>query len=199
MQSVTKMKVLVACEYSGIVRDAFLSKGHDAMSCDILETESPGPHYKGDVRDVLGWGNWDMIIAHPPCTYLANSGSRWLYEKPGRWEKMRNGAEFFRIFLDSAPKVAIENPVMHKHGQSIIGRGPDQRIQPWQFGHLESKGVCLWLQDLPQLVPTNNVYEQMMKLPAKDRNRVHYMGSGKGKERSRFFKGIAEAMAEQWG
>jgi len=192
------MKILVACEYSGIVRDAFLAKGHECLSCDVLETESPGPHYKGDVRDVLG-GSWDMVVAHPPCTFLANSGSRWLYEKPGRWEQMEQGAEFFKLFLGSAPKVAIENPTMHGHGSRIVGRKADQKVQPWQFGHLESKGVCLWLEGLPKLVPTNNVYEDMMKLSSRERNKVWWMGSGKGKERSRFFEGIAEAMAEQWG
>lgn len=192
------MKVLVACEYSGIVRDAFIRKGHDCISCDILDTESPGPHYRGDVRDIID-RDWDLVIAHPPCTYLANSGSRWLYEKPGRWEQMVEGAEFFKLFLDCAPKVAIENPVMHGHAVDIIGRKADQKIQPWQFGHLESKGVCLWLKGLPKLVETNNVNDEMMKLPSKERNRVWWMGSNKGKERSKFFTGIAEAMAEQWG
>ena len=192
------MKILVACEYSGIVRDAFLRKGHETMSCDILDTESPGPHYKGDVRDVLD-GSWDMVIAHPPCTYLANSGSRWLYEKPGRWGQMEDGAEFFKMFFGSAPKVAIENPTIHRHAKEIIGRGSDQRLQPWMFGHLESKAVCLWLEGLPPLIPTNNVYDSMMELPSKERNKVWWMGSGKAKERSRFFEGIAEAMADQWG
>ena len=192
------LKILVACEYSGIVRDAFTKRGHFAMSCDLLETESPGPHYKGDVRDCLD-GSWDMVIAHPPCTYLANSGSRWLYEKTGRWEQMEEGAKFFKLFFGSAPKVAIENPTIHGHAKSIIGQGATQKVQPWEFGHLESKGVCLWLEGLPKLRPTHNVYDDMMELPSKERNKVWWMGSGKGKERSRFFTGIAEAMAEQWG
>jgi len=144
-------------------------------------------------------GSWDMIIAHPPCTYLANSGSRWLYEKSGRWELMREGAEFFKLFMGSAPKVAIENPTIHGHARTIIGRGPDQKVQPYHFGHLESKGICLWLENLPKLQVTNNVYDEMMKLPSRERNKVWWMGSGKGKERSKFFEGVAKAMADQWG
>lgn len=193
------MKVLVACEYSGIVRDAFIRHGHDAMSCDILDTESPGPHYKDNVLDILSNQSWDLVVAHPPCTYLANSGSRWLYEKEGRWEQMKAGAEFFKMFFGSAPRVAIENPYMHKHGKSIIGREKTQVIHPWQFGHMESKGICLWLENLPPLTPSHVVYDEMMKLPVKERHKVWYMGSGKGKERSKFFTGIAEQMALQWG
>jgi hypothetical protein len=112
---------------------------------------------------------------------------------------MRDGAEFFKLFLGSAPKVAIENPTIHGHAKTIIGRPADQKVQPWQFGHLESKGICLWLENLPKLRPTNNVYDEMMKLSSKERNRVWWMGSGKAKERSRFFEGVAEAMASQWG
>ena len=132
------MKVLVACEFSGTVRDAFIRAGHDAMSCDLLPTESPGPHYQGDVFDVIGDG-WDMMIAHPPCTYLANSGVRWLHTQAGRLEKMEQGAKFFRDLLNyPIGRIAVENPIIHKHAAEIIGRRQDQAIQPWQFGHGET-------------------------------------------------------------
>lgn len=135
------MRVLVACEFSGAVRDAFIALGHVAMSCDLLPTEMSGPHYEGDVRDVLGDG-WDLMVAHPPCTYLTNSGVRWLHTKPGRWEQMREGAEFFRELLNAPiPRVAVENPIMHGYAREIVGRRADQVIHPWQFGHLESKAT----------------------------------------------------------
>lgn len=187
------MRVLVVCEFSGIVRDAFREKGHYAMSCDLLPTESPGPHYRGDVRDVLG-DDWDLMIAHPPCTYLANSGVRWLYEKENRWQDLIEGASFFRELLNAPiPHRAVENPVMHKWARKIVGRGPDQTIQPWQFGHGETKATCLWLENLPPLEPTEIVEGREA--------RVHRMPPGpeRSKERSRFFTGIAEAMADQWG
>ncbi len=188
------MRVLVACEFSGTVRDAFLRAGHDAMSCDLRPTESDGPHYQGPVRDVLG-EQWDLMVAHPPCTYLANSGVRWLHERGEcRWAKMMTGAEFFRSLLEAdIPKVAIENPIMHKYAKRIIGRGQDQIIQPWQFGHGETKAICLWLRGLPPLKPTNNVKGR--------KARVHRMppSAEREKERSRFFRGIADAMAQQWG
>lgn len=186
------MKVLVACEYSGIVRDAFLERGHDAMSCDILPTESEGPHYQGDVLDLLD-GGWDLMIAHPPCTYLANSGVRWLYEKEERWQKLINGATFFRTLLEAdIPKIAVENPIMHKWARKIIGRGPDQTVQPWQFGHGETKAISLWLHNLPKLKPTNVVEGREA--------RIHKMppSEERSKLRSRFFEGVAAAMAEQW-
>lgn len=187
------LKVLVACEYSGTVRDAFLRKGHDAISCDLLPTESPGPHYRGDVRHLLREG-WDLMIAHPPCTYLANSGVRWLFEQRDRWEKMAEGAGIFLDLLHAdIPRIAIENPIMHKHAVSLIGRRQDQVIQPWQFGHGETKAVCLWLKGLPLLVPTDIVDGREA--------RVHKMAPGpdRQKERSRFYEGIADAMADQWG
>ena len=145
------MKVLIACEFSGTVRDAFIKRGHDVISCDILDTDAPGPHYKGDVRDVLGDG-WDLMIAHPPCTHLAVSGARWFKDKlPEQAEALT----FVRALLDAPiDKIALENPV------SIISskvRKPDQIIQPWQFGHGETKATCLWLKNLPQLKPTNIV------------------------------------------
>lgn len=195
------MRVLVACEYSGTVRDAFLRRGHDAMSCDLLPTESPGPHHQGDVRDVIGYG-WDLLIAHPPCTYLANSGARWLYEDPDRWQHLIDGAVFFREMLEAPiPKVAVENPVMHKWARKIVGRRPDQTVQPYQFGHMESKRTGLWLRGLPLLRPTDDVEVDMRKLPAKERSKVHYASPGKDrwKVRSAFFAGIADAMADQWG
>lgn len=186
-------RVLVACEFSGTVRDAFIEAGHDAVSCDLLPTESPGPHIEGDVLDVLDRG-WDLMVAHPPCTYLANSGVRWLYERDLRWQKLIEGAAFFRKLLNAPiPYVAVENPVMHKWARKIVGRGPDQTIQPWQFGHGETKAICLWLKRLPPLRPTKVVHGREA--------RVHRMAPGedRSKERSRFYEGVARAMADQWG
>ena len=184
------MKVLVACEYSGIVRDAFIRAGHDAMSCDVLETESPGPHYTGDVRELLD-GRWDMIVAHPPCTRLTLAGVRWLHER-NLWSELDEACEFFRLFMGAAPKVAIENPQPHRYAVRRVGRNYDQKIQPWQFGHGETKGICLWLENLPSLMPTQIVEGR--------EPRVHYASPGKdrAKIRSRFYEGVAEAMAQQW-
>jgi hypothetical protein len=181
------MRVLIACEFSGIVRDAFLKADHDAMSCDLLPTESPGPHYQGDVRDVLRDG-WDLMVAHPPCTHLAVSGARWFTEKRVEQEE---ALRFVRCLLDAPiPHIALENPV------SIISarfREPDQIIQPWQFGHGETKATCLWLKNLPHLKPTNIV--------AGREARIHNMppGPDRWKERSRTLLGVAYAMASQWG
>jgi site-specific DNA-cytosine methylase len=181
------VRVLVACEYSGIVRDAFRDRGHDAMSCDLLESESTGPHYQGDVKDVLSDG-WDMMIAHPPCTHLAVSGARWFKDKQ---TEQAESLEFVRLLLEAdIPKIALENPV------SVISsriRKPDQIIQPWQFGHGETKATCLWLKNLPKLESTNVVEGREA--------RVHRMSPGpnRWKERSRTFIGVANAMAEQWG
>lgn len=185
------MRVLVACEYSGRVREAFAAKGHDAWSCDLLETEQPGQHIQGDVLELLD-GSWDLVIAHPPCTYLANSGVRWLKD-PGRWELMLEGARFFRRFLYCAPRVCIENPIMHGNGQRAVGCKPSQIIQPYQHGHGETKATCLWLRNLPLLMPSNEVSGR--------EQRVHLLppGPDRWKERSRTFEGIALAMAEQWG
>lgn len=145
------MRVLVACEYSGRVRDAFLRRGHDALSCDLLPTETPGPHYQGDVRAILGDG-WDLLIAHPPCTHLAVSGARWFKDKI---QEQAEALNFVRLMLDAPIKrIALENPI------SIISsriRKPDQIIQPWQFGHGETKATCLWLKGLPLLQPTSIV------------------------------------------
>lgn len=180
------MKVLVGCEYSGVVRDAFIARGHDAISCDLLPTEAPGPHYQGDVRDILNEG-WDLMIAHPTCTYLARSGARWW---PGREQEQAAAIAFVRsLMAASIPRIAIENPI---GALSSAIRPPDQIIQPWQFGHGETKATCLWLKNLPLLVPTHVVTGREA--------RIHRMAPGpeRGKERSRTYRGIAEAMAEQW-
>lgn len=195
------MRVLVACEYSGVVRDAFLSRGHDAMSCDLLPTDSPGPHYEGDVCDVLGDG-WDLLIAHPPCTYLTNSGVRWLYEQPDRWKHMIDGAVFFRLLLDApVPRVAVENPVMHRYARKIVGSRASQVVQPWQFGHPERKATGLWLRGLRPLTPTSDLRMEMGQLPRTVTDRVHYAAPGpdRWKLRSITYTGIASAMAAQWG
>jgi len=186
------MRVLVACEYSGIVRDAFINKGHDAMSCDLLPTESPGPHYQGDVMDIINDG-WDMLIGHPPCTYLCNSGVRWLHKREGRWGDMRKGTEFFKALLNAdIPKICIENPIPHKYAVEIIGRKYNQIVQPWQFGHGETKATCLWLKNLESLQPTDIVKGRKQRLhrlpPSKERAKL----------RSLTYKGIAKAMSEQW-
>lgn len=206
------MRVLIACEYSGIVRDAFIRAGHYAMSCDLLPSESDlGDHHQGDVMDVLLDG-WDLMIAHPPCTYLTNSANGSLYRTkpsksgalvgPARWAALIEGATFFRALLNAPiPRIAIENPVMNGHAQKIVGRRPNQTIQPWMFGHAESKGICLWLRGLPPLVSGEDVRGVMMQLPVAERNRIHYAAPGvdRSKLRSRFYEGVAAAMAEQWG
>ena len=195
------MRVLVACEYSGVVRDAFLAAGHDAMSCDLLPTDAPGPHYEGDVFDIIGNG-WDLMIAHPPCTYLSNSGVRWLHTDITRWPKLIEGGVFFRRLLTAdIPKVAVENPIMHKYAAAIIGARQTQVIQPWMFGHPEQKATGLWLRGLSPLVPTNDVREVMATLPIQDQQRIHYASPGpdRWKLRSTTYAGIAAAMAAQWG
>lgn len=193
------MRVLVACEYSGVVRDAFLARGHDAMSCDLLPTDVLGPHYQGDVRDVLGDG-WDLLIAHPTCTYLCNSGVRWLSTDPSRWAKMEDGAKFFLEMLNAPiPRIAVENPVMHKYAVSIIGRKHDQTVQPWQFGDDASKRTCLWLKNLPKLNPTDVLIKTRYsnQTPSGQNN----LGPSKDrwKLRSTTYPGFAKAMATQWG
>ena len=195
------MKVLIACEFSGIVRDAFIARGHDAMSCDLLPTERPGPHIQGKVLEILKFSSaiWDLMIAHPPCTYLCNSGVRWLYNKDGsqnyeRWENFHKAGEFFKCLLDTPiDKICIENPIPHKYAVHKIGRQYDQIIQPWQFGHGETKATCLWLKGLRKLGTT--------KLVAGREARIHKMSPGpnRSKIRSVTYEGIADAMAEQWG
>lgn len=181
------MRVLIACEFTATVRDAFIARGHDAMSCDILPSERPGPHYHGDVRDVLDAG-WDMMIAHPPCTFLAVSGARWFAERP---DSQAAALEFVRLLMNAPiPRIAIENPV------SVISsriRRPDQIIQPWWFGHGETKTTCLWLKRLPELRPTRVVDGREAV--------VHRMppSEDRGRERSRTYPGIGAAVADQWG
>lgn len=195
------MRVLVACEYSGVVRDAFLAAGHDALSCDLLPTDSPGPHYQGDVFDVIGDG-WDLMVAHPPCTYLTNSGVRWLHTQRDRWQGLIEGAAFFRDLLQAPiPRVAVENPVMHGWASRIVGCRQSQVVQPWQHGHPETKATGLWLRNLPPLTETNNVREHMLTLPKAERSRIHYASPGpdRWKLRSTTYAGIAQAMADQWG
>jgi hypothetical protein len=183
-------RVLVACEFSGVVRNAFTARGFDAWSCDTLPTEAPGNHYQCDVREVLD-RDWDLMIAHPPCTYIARSGARWLRERPGRIEKQKQALDFVRLLLDAPiPFIALENPI---GAISTHIRKPDQIIHPWQFGHGETKATCLWLKGLPHLAPTNIV-------PGRE-TRIWFMAPSedRAKERSRTYTGIAEAMANQWG
>jgi len=182
------MRVLVACEFSGTVRDAFIAQGCDAMSCDLLPTESPGPHHEGDIRDVID-DSWDLMIAHPPCTDLAVSGARWFPEKRADGRQQR-ALDFVQMLLDAPiERIALENPV------SVISsaiRKPDQIIQPWMFGHGETKKTCLWLKNLPLLEPTDVVEGRegrIWKLPPT---------ADRWKLRSITFPGIAQAMAAQW-
>lgn len=192
------MKVLVACEYSGTVRDAFIRMGHDAMSCDLLPTDNPGPHYQGNVFDIISNG-WDLMIAHPPCTYLSNAGARWLYAggklNKERYEIGLKAKEFFLSFLEAnIPMICVENPV-----PSSVFQLPrySQVIEPYEYGHPFKKKTCLWLKNLPELKPTNIVAErQSTKIPG---NWFNKGGKERQKERARFWTGIANAMAEQWG
>ena len=196
------MRVLVACEYSGTVRDALQARGHDAMSCDILPTDAPGDHFQGDVREVLYDKSWDLIIAHPPCTYLCNSGVSWLHKDEQRWAHLDMAANFFKLFLDvDCKRVAIENPIPHRYAVERIGRKYDQIVQPWMFGHTERKATCFWLKGLPKLVETDNVKAEMLTLPKREQQRLHYLppSADRAKLRSKTYQGIADAMAEQWG
>ena len=200
------MRVLVGCEFSGTVRDAFIRQGHDAISCDLLPTDAPGPHIQGDLLDVLKTraGEFDLAIFHPPCTYLSNSGVRWLYDPrtPTRWQDMVLGAAFFRRLLEAEiPRVAVENPVMHRWAREIVGRGPDQTIQPFHHGHPERKATSLWLRGLPLLQPTDDVEAEMKARPTSEAQRIWYASPGpdRWKLRSATYLGIAEAMAAQWG
>lgn len=186
------MRVLVACEFSGVVRDAFLAKGHDAMSCDLLPTEIPGPHYQGDVFDVIDYP-WDLMIAHPPCDHLSVSGARWFEEKKLQGLQQQGVSFFMKLAKADIPRIALENPVSV---MSTFWRKRDQQFQPWNFhGETESKAICLWLKNLPQLrLDTTEKPEVVTE-------RVWRMAPGpeRKKERSRFFPGVAKAMAEQWG
>ena len=197
------MRVLVACEYSGRVRRAFAAKGHDVWSCDMLESEDGSPnHIQGDVLNVIASQHWDMMIGHPPCTYLTNSGVCWLHKDPSRWQKLDDAAAFFLALWNAPIKLkALENPIMHKYARERVGVDKAQVIQPWMFGHMESKATCLWLSGLPILIPTLDVRAPMMRLPKNERERIHYLSPGpdRWKERSRTYEGIAQAMADQWG
>lgn len=201
------MKVLVACEFSATVRDAFRAIGHDAWSCDILPCEcDPAYHLQGDAIEIAYLQTWDLMIAHPPCTYLTNSGVVHLHSIPtrrgklprvhgaARWEEMKHAALFFEALLNAPiPRIAVENPIPHRYAVEAIGRKYDQIIQPWMFGHGETKATCLWLKGLPHLRPTNIV-------PGREQ-RLHKLSPGpdRWRERSKTFAGIAEAMAAQWG
>lgn len=196
------MKVLIACEYSGTVREAFRALGHDAMSCDLLPTERPGPHYQGDVRDLF-CEPWDLMIAHPPCTYLSVSGMHWTSRGLRDPNLTEEALDFVRLLM-AAPiaRKAIENPV------SVISsriRKPDQTVQPYQFGHDASKATCLWLENLPPLKPTEIVPPRLVEGRKRWANQTD-SGQNKlapsvdrWKDRSRTFEGIAQAMAMQWG
>jgi len=212
------MKILIACEYSGTVRDAFIKQGHDAISCDLLPTESPGPHYQGDVMDLLRDGRtaamiaphgFDLMIAHPPCTRLTNSGVRWLHNPPkGRtleemWQELDEGAEFYKLLRDAPiPKKAIENPIMHKYAKERINPGKRQVVQPWWFGDEAFKATGFELIGLPELVPTDKLNPPK---PGTDEHKrwsaIHRASPGpdRWKLRSTTFQGIATAIADQWG
>jgi len=191
------MRVLIACEYSGTVRDAFIRAGHDALSCDLLPTDVPGPHYEGDVRDILGDG-WDLMVAHPPCTHLAVSGARWFKDKQ---TEQAEALAFVRLLLAAPiPRIALENPV------SIISsriRKPDQIIQPYQYGHEATKTTCLWLKGLPHLVPTDIVGKGARHVTKSGKSLPEWYNlppsPDRWKIRSVTFPGIAAAMADQWG
>jgi site-specific DNA-cytosine methylase len=191
------MRVLIACEYSATVRDAFLARGHDAMSCDLLPTDAPGPHWCGDVREVLGMG-WDLMIAHPPCTHLAVSGARWFDKKR---DEQAAALDFVRLLMDAPiERIAIENPV------SIISsriRKPDQIIQPYEHGHEATKTTCLWLKGLPHLKPSNIVGKGARHVTKSGRSLPEWYNlppsADRWKIRSATFPGIAAAMADQWG
>jgi hypothetical protein len=196
------MRVLVACEYSGTVRDAFIRAGHDALSCDLLPTDVSGPHYQGDVRDVLADG-WDLMIAHPPCTYLCSSGLHWNKRVPGRQALTDEALEFVRLLLSApVPRIALENPIGCISTQL---RRPDQTIQPWQFGHDASKATCLWLQGLPPLMPTDTVAPRIVNGKRRWANQTDSgqnrlpPSADRWKIRSETYAGIAAAMAAQWG
>lgn len=194
------MRVLVGCEFSGIVRDAFRRRGHNAWSCDLLPTERRGPHIQCDVRKVLHW-KWDLVIFHPPCTYLSNAGVCWLKDNPGRQHQMELAREFFMLLYSlDIPRICVENPVPHGYAKLPPYT---QIIQPWMFGHERTKATCLWLKGLPKLEPTNVVGKgERYFLNGKswgDKEHMCMAPKDRAKNRSRTFQGIAEAMAEQWG
>jgi len=197
------MRVLIGCEYSGRVREAFRALGHDAWSCDLIESEDNSPfHIVGDAVEIMHDG-WDLGIFHPPCTYLANSGVRHLHKDAGRWAQLDDGAAFFLALWDAPiPMVCLENPIMHKYARERIGGlRPFQIIQPYMFGHMESKATGLYLRGLMPLQPTSDLKAATMALPDRERQRLHYLPPSptRWKERSRTYQGIADAMAWQFG
>lgn len=195
------MRVLIACEFSGIVREAFRARGHDAWSCDLLSAEIPGPHLQCDFRKALKQ-HWDFVGFHIDCRVMANSGARWLYEKPERWGELQAAADLFNVALDDPRPGYVENSIMHCHAKKLIRREQDQTVQPWWFGEPYFKSTCLWLRGgIPELKPTNKLTP-----PAKGTSEhkawsmVHRATPGRDRwmKRSRTFPGVAEAMAEQW-
>jgi hypothetical protein len=195
------MRVLVACEYSGTVRDAFLKAGHDAMSCDLLPTDVAGPHYQGNVMDIIDQG-WDLMIAHPPCTYLCSSGLHWNKRRPERAKQTEDALDFVRLLLAAPiPKIAIENPI---GCISTRIRPPDQTVQPWQYGHDASKATCLWLKGLPPLRPTGFVEPRIVDGKRRWANQTDSgqnrlpPSADRWKIRSETYSGIADAMVSQW-
>lgn len=211
------MRVLIGCEYSGIERDAFLRKGHEAISCDLLPTDAPGPHYQGDVRHVIAdplrffTGPIDLAIFHPNCTYLCRAGQRWLNApddyrpgklkgKPRRLATAVDAGFFAELLQVDIPRVAVENPQPGSHVAHLIGK-PDQYVHPWQHGHTENKKTGLWLKGLPPLLPTDDVSAIMATMSKAETDKVHRLppSEDRWKIRSTSYRGIAEAMAEQWG
>jgi len=195
------MRVLVACEFSGTVRDAFIARGHDAMSCDL--EPAPGKHYQGNVLEILRDG-WDLMIAHPPCTYLTVAANKWMkpeyaHRFPDRPQQREDAIDFFRaLWRADIPRIAIENPIGIMSSRL---RKPDQVLQPWMFGHPERKATCLWLSNLPPLYPTKNVKQEMLSLSRSEQHKMHHLPPSKDrwKLRSITYQGIADAMASQWG
>lgn len=216
-------KILIACEESQAVTKAFRARGHEAYSCDLLDCSGGHPewHIKGDAIDALYSREWDLVIAHPPCTIITNSGVRWLvsrkarpgyawddrlqiFANPARFEELAEACRFFNKFISYfaySGRGVIENPIPHKYAADLLLDDYDQLIQPHQFGHTETKATCLWLYGVPELQKTNNVYDEMMQLSYAERSKIHYASPGpeRAKLRSKTYTGIAEAMAEQWG
>jgi hypothetical protein len=197
-------RVLVACEYSATVRDAFRAKGFDAWSCDLLPTDGdPAYHIQGDALEVVAGNHWDLMIAHPPCTYMTNSGVSFMHKDPSRWAKLDEAADFFRA-LWQAPvhHIAIENPIMHKYARERIGgMRQNQLVQPYQFGHMEQKATCFWLKNLPPLEHTSDLRDATKALHPRERQRLRWLppSPDRWKLRSTTYQGIADAMADQWG
>lgn len=192
--------MLVACEYSGTVRAQFARLGHDAVSCDILPSKRPGKHIQDDVLAVINDG-WDLMVAHPPCDYLANSGNKHFYLETDREEKAQVAAEFFKKLLNAPiPRICVENPIM-RYAVERVGRKPDQIVQPYQFGHMETKATCFWLKGLPKLQPFSDLKEATYAQPDNERQRMFYMSPSpeRGLARSKTYHGFAWAMAKQWG